>query len=100
MASTTIGRFSSSPAWSLEIFKLSIFDRWGTVVYTSNDQAEGWSGYSRNKPAAAATYTWVLQYHFIDRSSAQFYNWTVVAYCFIGELKGFTPFGQRKEQKR
>lgn len=46
-------------------FSLTIFDRWGAVVFETQDATEGWSGENRNFKAAMGTYTWVVQYTFI-----------------------------------
>ena len=41
-------------------FKLTIFNRWGTVVYstTSFKDEDGWDGTADGQPAPAGNYAW------------------------------------------
>lgn len=41
-------------------FRLTIFDRWGTVIYstTSSNAEAGWDGSTNGQPAPAGTYAW------------------------------------------
>jgi len=49
--------------WPFEIHSLKVFDRWGSLVYASEGQAEtGWDGSVRGQAAATGTYVWVLEY--------------------------------------
>lgn len=43
-------------------FTLKIYNRWGTLLYTSNDSSEGWDGTtaSSDKPVSAGTYYFIL----------------------------------------
>ncbi|HRO38433.1 MAG TPA: gliding motility-associated C-terminal domain-containing protein [Flavobacteriales bacterium] len=41
---------------------LQIFNRWGEVVFTSNDPAAGWDGTSHGQQAPVAVYVWDLRY--------------------------------------
>jgi gliding motility-associated-like protein len=45
-------------------FKMQIFDRWGTLVFESNDKNIGWDGYDRNgrlMPAGVYVYKLTLR---------------------------------------
>lgn len=44
-------------------FRLTIFNRWGTVVYstTSSENADGWDGNVDGQPALAGTYVWRVE---------------------------------------
>lgn len=41
--------------------KLTIFDRFGTVLYSSNEPQKGWNGLSKNGNVPAGTYYYVLE---------------------------------------
>ena len=53
----------SSPA-SIDAFNLKIFDRWGELVYTSDNINSTWDGThgNRNRPAQEGVYTWRLTF--------------------------------------
>jgi gliding motility-associated-like protein len=46
----------------IEFMQLSIFDRFGTKVFTSNAIADKWNGSYNNKPCDLGTYFYVLKY--------------------------------------
>jgi gliding motility-associated-like protein len=53
-----------------EISELSIFDRWGNMVYTStnmvvNDKSIGWNG-TFNQAVLPGVYVWVAKVKYID----------------------------------
>lgn len=54
-----------NPDAAIADFSLTIFDRWGAVVFETKDTTEGWTGNHRNAEVNAGTYAWVLQYTFI-----------------------------------
>jgi gliding motility-associated-like protein len=41
-------------------YKIQIFDRWGNLVYQSNDIYEAWDGKVRGRTAAMGVYSWFL----------------------------------------
>ena len=43
-------------------FKVSIFNRWGELVFTTQDINEGWDGFYKNENQAVDSYVWVLEY--------------------------------------
>lgn len=43
-------------------FNIKIFNRWGNMVYESDDMNAGWNGKTDDYKAPAGTYTWVLYY--------------------------------------
>lgn len=43
-------------------YTLTIYDRWGTVVFVSTDLHTGWNGQYKGKPAGIATYYWIAGY--------------------------------------
>lgn len=43
-------------------FELNIFDRWGQLIFTSNDMEIGWDGTYKGEICQDGTYTWKLSY--------------------------------------
>lgn len=41
---------------------LSIFNRWGNIVYESNNNEQGWDGYSKKEPCPDGVYFWNASY--------------------------------------
>jgi gliding motility-associated-like protein len=50
-------------------FNLKIFNRWGQVVYASEDPTKPWSGTFNGQPAPAGVYPWVITYEFINKNN-------------------------------
>jgi len=46
----------------VENYSLSIYDRWGEIVFETKDIDFGWDGTYKNKTAQIGTYTWQLQF--------------------------------------
>lgn len=53
-------------------YTLTIFDRWGNVVFDSNNTLIGWDGTKEGKKLPIGTYSWRL--HFEESNSGQNYN--------------------------
>ena len=51
-----IGRISD------EDFDITISDRWGRIVYTSEDIYEGWDGRDKNGKIAEGSYVWIANF--------------------------------------
>lgn len=49
-------------------YKLSIFDRWGAVIFISRDIRQGWDGTRNGKELAPGVYIYDLYIEYIDRS--------------------------------
>ncbi|HMN89467.1 MAG TPA: gliding motility-associated C-terminal domain-containing protein [Saprospiraceae bacterium] len=47
---------------TLRNFQLRIFNRWGQLVFESNDPAAAWNGMFNNQPAPADAYAWIARY--------------------------------------
>ena len=43
-------------------YQIKIFNRWGQLVYTSNDIQHGWDGKYKGKPAYADVYSYLINY--------------------------------------
>ncbi|MCE6989038.1 gliding motility-associated C-terminal domain-containing protein [Dyadobacter sp. CY323] len=48
-------------AYFISDFKMSVFDRWGEVVFHSNDVTEGWDGKIENEKAAGGYYFYKIE---------------------------------------
>jgi len=56
-------------------FELTIYNRWGEVVFTSLDPAVGWDGAVTNKGVAPiGTYTYKVSYRFINSNESETVN--------------------------
>ncbi|HMO62350.1 MAG TPA: gliding motility-associated C-terminal domain-containing protein [Ferruginibacter sp.] len=51
---------------SIRLFNLSIYNRYGQLVYSSNNPFEKWEGTLKGKRAAAGTYVWHCQFQNIN----------------------------------
>jgi gliding motility-associated-like protein len=45
-----------------EEYVFSIYDRWGSLLFITNDINMGWDGATNGKPAASGVYTYILTY--------------------------------------
>mgnify|MGYP001182274516 FL=1 len=50
-----------SPRVDLQRFTLKIFDRWGNMLFESNDPNECWDGYFKGKPMDPAVFAWFIE---------------------------------------
>ncbi len=46
----------------IETFDLTIYNRWGEVIFHTNDQNEGWDGMYLGEIMPVGTYPWVIRY--------------------------------------
>ena len=51
----------------IESYQLWIYDRWGELIFKTNDYVEGWDGKFKGKVCPTGVYTWQVQY---DESDA------------------------------
>lgn len=54
--------------------KLRIFDRWGNMVYTSNEGLEAWDGKLNGKDVETGVYTFIFNYKALDENDVEFSN--------------------------
>lgn len=52
-------------------FLLRIFDRWGALVFESEDPEAGWDGTFHGKPVSAGAYVWTLEYTVVENNLAR-----------------------------
>lgn len=48
-------------------FRLRIFNRWGQMVFFTQDVSNGWNGYYKGRQAEMGTYFYMLQYKYMDK---------------------------------
>jgi len=63
--------FNINGGVEVESYDLTIFDRWGTMLFSQNNLArpsinEGWDGTFRGKRVDPGVYVWMANVHFID----------------------------------
>lgn len=51
---------------AIEKLEFKLFNRWGELVFETNDQSRGWDGNYRGKKQDMDAYAWVLDVTFID----------------------------------
>lgn len=56
--------FRPYPQCAIFDYQLMIFDRWGQLVFQSQDLSVAWPGTAKNKPVAAGTYLYTIQARF------------------------------------
>ena len=50
-------------------YSLRIYDRWGELLFESNDPETGWDGMYNGKPCQMDTYVWVLEGKFVNEKA-------------------------------
>jgi PKD repeat protein len=62
ISSTNIDQFFFPPVTDQVIkYKLQIFNRWGVLIFESNDINVGWDGYYKNKLVKQGVYVWIVE---------------------------------------
>ncbi|MFT5382985.1 MAG: gliding motility-associated-like protein [Saprospiraceae bacterium] len=56
-------RFQTFSNCEFPVFNLKVFNRWGGLVYQTNDQFSGWDGQYKGKDGQQGVYVWILQYN-------------------------------------
>jgi gliding motility-associated-like protein len=57
---------------SPEHFELTIFNRWGEIIFSSQDPNIGWNGYVSNRgPAPDGVYSYRLSYRFLNQGKSE-----------------------------
>ena len=65
------------PSGNITKFNLQILNRWGEVIFSTNDVLEGWNGRLNGEACPAGNYVWVIFYE--DESKITRTNKGVVA---------------------
>lgn len=48
----------------VSVYKLQIFNRWGELIFESNDLRQGWDGYYKGKLCQQDVYVWKVDMTF------------------------------------
>ena len=59
-------------------FTFSVFNRWGELVFTSNDLRTGWDGFFRSESQQIDSYAWVITYFDVLYNETRLQKGTVV----------------------
>jgi gliding motility-associated-like protein len=51
-----------------EEYVFSIYDRWGSLIFLTNDINTGWDGSTHGKPAASGVYTYIITYRLDNKT--------------------------------
>jgi gliding motility-associated-like protein len=54
---------------AIETVNFKVFNRWGELVFETNDMKRGWDGNFKGKQQEMDSYAWVLDVMFIDEST-------------------------------
>jgi gliding motility-associated-like protein len=60
------------------VINLSVFDRWGQRVFTSNMNNDGWDGTVHGTPAEVGTYYWMIRYKILGSETVYFKKGDVI----------------------
>lgn len=53
------------------LFSMKIFNRWGQLVYETDDAMQPWDGDHDGNPAPSDVYVWVIEFSYIDKDTGQ-----------------------------
>ncbi len=70
--------FRLSNAFAVKEFKMNIYNRWGQLVFQTNDPSLGWNGMSKGVMQPAGTYVYMLSYFNLLSSRVETQKGTVV----------------------
>ncbi len=62
-------RLFADPENRITKYALYIYNRWGQLVFETNDVNEGWDGTSNGDPCNAGVYVWTVYYENVDGKS-------------------------------
>jgi gliding motility-associated-like protein len=48
--------------YSVDKYRLDVFNRWGQLMFSTTDLREGWSGLYHQQPQPSGTYVWEIIY--------------------------------------
>jgi gliding motility-associated-like protein len=59
-------------------YQINIFNRWGEVVFTSNNQYDAWDGKYKGLPCQSGAYSWKIQYTDYLKTSKDAYGHVIL----------------------
>ena len=63
---------------NVNAYHLYIFDRWGELIFESQNINQGWNGYYKGKKAAVDSYTWRIDYINFDGEHFNQYGYVIL----------------------
>ena len=57
------------PDYTIVEYKLDLFDRWGSHIFSTENPQEGWDGMIRGEKANVGYFVYMLEYTFEDQGS-------------------------------
>ncbi len=56
---------------AIEKLNFKVYNRWGELVFETNDENVGWDGNYKGQPQEMESYAWILSARFVDGSSVE-----------------------------
>ena len=53
------------------VFSMKIFNRWGQLVYETDDAFQPWDGMHNGNPAPSDVYVWTIEFSYIDKDTGE-----------------------------
>ena len=53
---------------SVKAYRFEVYNRWGQIVFESNDITVGWDGKYKGKICQTGTYNWIVYYQDYDKN--------------------------------
>jgi gliding motility-associated-like protein len=53
------------------LFSMKIFNRWGQLIYETDDSNQPWDGEHNGNPAPSDVYVWVIEFSYIDKDTGE-----------------------------
>jgi gliding motility-associated-like protein len=70
--------FKATAFGVLDYFDLQVYNRWGELVFKTNDVKQGWNGVYRQRLQPSDTFVWYVRYRFGGSTSFQLQKGTTV----------------------
>lgn len=56
---------------SVDGFELTVYNRWGSIIWQTFDSTVQWDGTYMGKPVSSGTYVWVMRFKMLDNDGAK-----------------------------
>ena len=70
--------FRVSAGENISEFKMQVYNRWGQIVFETNDIHKGWDGKINGLPQPNGIYVWLIKYKTINKNNEQIMKGTVM----------------------
>ena len=54
--------------YNLQEFSMRVYDRWGLLMYSTDNPNDGWDGTYKNNPAQMDVYVYKIEYSFLKET--------------------------------